>query len=129
MRHCSPPIRPNHYSLQPRGMPFCISCISPVRYLFDEVQMSCDFYPIFILFTTACTKFYSFSCVAISLDTRRRPVLGPTHPPIQWTPVVVLSETKQTDLEASNLPPHSDSTKNTWSSTSIVHLRQYNIFN
>ena len=82
--------------------------------------MRSDFYPVFNLFVTACTKFYSFGCVSINLATSPSGV----HPfSNQWTPMAVLSETKRTDLEANNLLPHSDSTKNTRSSTSIVHLQ------
>jgi hypothetical protein len=54
---------------------------------------------IFDSLTTADTKFNSCICISINLDTTRRPALGPTHPPNQWTPVAVLSETSEQTLK------------------------------
>jgi hypothetical protein len=50
--------------------------------------------------------------------TASRPVLGPTQPPIQWTPGALSVGVKRPGREADHSPPSSVEVKNEWSYTS-----------
>jgi hypothetical protein len=57
-------------------------------------------------------------------NTASRPVLGPTHPPIQWVPWVLSLQLKRPGCESHQSPPSSAEMKNGCSCTSTppTHL-------
>jgi hypothetical protein len=61
------------------------------------------------------------------LSTSSRPVLGPTHPPIQWVPGALYPEVKRPGCKANHSPPTSAEVKNTWIYTSAPPIRLHDV--
>jgi len=53
------------------------------------------------------------------IPTVSRPSLGPTHPPIQWTPDALFLGLARPGREAKHSPPYSTVVKHVWGYTSI----------
>jgi hypothetical protein len=56
-----------------------------------------------------------------------RPVLGPTHPPIQLGPEVLSLGVKWPGREADHSPPHSAEVKNAWNYTFTPPIRLHGV--
>jgi hypothetical protein len=86
-------------------------------------------YILFYMYIRVCVSRYSVqprggslspgSCEIFLFSTSFRPVLGPTHRPIQWVPRALSPEIRWPGREADHSPPTSDEVKNTWIYTYI----------
>jgi hypothetical protein len=56
-----------------------------------------------------------------------RPVLGPTHPPIQWVPGALSLGVRPPKREVDHSSPSSDEVKNAWSYTSTLPVRLHGV--
>jgi hypothetical protein len=59
--------------------------------------------------------------------TASKPALGPTQPPIQWTPGALSMGIKWPGSEADDTPPSSAEVKNAWNYTSIAPIRLHGV--